>query len=509
MIERGGGQRDGLDCCADTTHVIYFHLSACLYHFIGQPSSQRTPSTLSHLLNLENSIHRFAMAAIDVLPSSPTSPGPMASWLGFEDYLDFPSPLSTPRLAPAQSSMNIFSQTTNGVGAGIASAAAVSNTLAAKPSATAETDITSGPAPAPGSSPETLFRYYLAVELRKMGNPADDATLDRYVAQHCDSFTRAMERNQANAAAAANADSLQAFKPQQVRNDNLSASTSAFALPQSNGSIDPHMVELHQPSSRAAPSFEVPVITTQAATPVHSAHTPSSASSPSASFTYRSKSVEDDDAMSEDDEERDIDSTMDASFSAKKGEKRSGTLRTIEETPIEGSIMGPSNELRPDPETYRNLTSKEKRQLRNKISARNFRTRRKEHISHLELQVADRDTTIEGLRQQLANISMQNKELQEEIRTLKAKAISSTDVSRIIDALQKSAVSGGSETNEASGRPLTPSVSQSPRSSSPRPANAIAKPNTRKDLSGTPSSASGSKSFWGGVNGNTVPTVLV
>lgn len=32
---------------------------------------------------------------------------------------------------------------------------------------------------------------------------------------------------------------------------------------------------------------------------------------------------------------------------------------------------------KPDPETYKKLNSKEKRQLRNKISARNFRHRRK------------------------------------------------------------------------------------------------------------------------------------
>lgn len=465
------------------------------------------------------------MAAIDVLPTSPTSPGPMSSWLGFDDYLDFPSPLSTPRLAPAQSSMNVFSHSATPSSLSTPVATAASTPPVIKATSTVESDVTSGPAPAPGSSPETLFRYYLAVELRKMGNPADDATLDRYVAQHCDSFTRAMERNQATAAATAtpnataNVCNLQAFKDQQATGVEMSQTNNMFAI-DSTGSINPHMVEL-------------PQIRTEAATPVASAHTSSSASSPAASLGYRSKSLEADDAMSEDEDEEDNDNDkMDTSINSKLSQKRAGNLRTIEETPIEGSIMGPANELRPDPETYRNLTSKEKRQLRNKISARNFRTRRKEHISHLEVQVADRDTTIEGLRQQLANVNMQNKELQEEIRSLKAKAISSNDVSRIIDALQKSAVSGAgvnpssdvatagsqsllartssnSSLTETFGRPLTPSVSQSPRSMSPRPGNAIAKPNTRKDVSGTSAGASGSKSFWGGVNGNSVPTVLV
>lgn len=45
---------------------------------------------------------------------------------------------------------------------------------------------------------------------------------------------------------------------------------------------------------------------------------------------------------------------------------------------VPSSIMDHSaSDMRPSPEEYRKLSSKEKRQLRNKISARNFRTRRK------------------------------------------------------------------------------------------------------------------------------------
>lgn len=55
------------------------------------------------------------------------------------------------------------------------------------------------------------------------------------------------------------------------------------------------------------------------------------------------------------------------------------------------------DELRPSLEEYNKLSSKEKRQLRNKISARNFRNRRKEYIHLLEEQIAERDSLIQSL----------------------------------------------------------------------------------------------------------------
>lgn len=244
---------------------------------------------------------------------------------------------------------------------------------------------------------------------------------------------------------------------------------------------------------------------------------------------YREGSTADD--MSEDEEEDSKDGLAElvsqSKLSPASSRSASHGLPSVEETPIAGSIMGPANELRPDPEAYRKLSSKEKRQLRNKISARNFRTRRKEHIAHLEQQVADRDTIIEGLRQQLALVKVQNKELTEEARVLKSKTISNADVSRIIEALQKGAASTSTATDmgppshllrSSSNSSLTdtinnarPSTPASPRSNSPHPL--LARPNMRKDL---PSSGNvnSSKPFWGGVGGAgnnfmSVHTVLV
>ena len=396
-------------------------------------------------------------------------------------------------------------------------------------------------------SPAIYQRYYLAAELRRIGSSADDAIIDKYVAQHYDSFTRAMDRQQSQAnepisKPLATGSELLTQMPssstqlpfQQSQADEQSVA--AFRSPPASGpstapymlsndgytgqSVNPHLMELssvHQPftvsrlPSTALDKQIVPPASTES------------------KGKYREESTADD--MSEDEEEDSKDGLAElvsqSKLSPASSRSASHGLPSVEETPIAGSIMGPANELRPDPEAYRKLSSKEKRQLRNKISARNFRTRRKEHIAHLEQQVADRDTIIEGLRQQLALVKVQNTELTEEARVLKSKTISNTDVSRIIEALQKGAASTSTSTDMGppshllrsssnssltdtfnNGRPSTPA---SPRSNSPHPL--LARPNMRKDL---PSSGNvnSSKPFWGGVGGTgntfmSVHTVLV
>ncbi|KAJ1036101.1 hypothetical protein NDA18_000244 [Ustilago nuda] len=235
--------------------------------------------------------------------------------------------------------------------------------------------------------------------------------------------------------------------------------------------------------------------------------------------------------MSEDDdEEHESDehgSGRSGDNSAWKGTK-SKPLNTI---PM---AVGDTNYLKPDPEEYKKLSSREKRQLRNKISARNFRTRRKEYITQLEEQISDRDTIIEGLRQQISELCVENKSLKEEVKTIKGRTISSTDVGKILEALQSITVptwaggvggngvsSGGTSPsqempltpgallnfgNEGVGsRPATPTlmIPGSPRSQSPRPSllrrsspSLMPQANTKKDVA--PSMAS---SFWGGVGG--------
>ncbi|CUA74023.1 hypothetical protein RSOLAG22IIIB_05369 [Rhizoctonia solani] len=145
------------------------------------------------------------------------------------------------------------------------------------------------------------------------------------------------------------------------------------------------------------------------------------------------------------------------------------------------------DEWRPTPEEYKKLSSKEKRQLRNKISARNFRVRRKEYITTLESHIADRDQLIAAIRSELSNTHNENTELRREI-----------------DALKR-AIQEGRLSAEATGlpppRPLTPEQSASPATPStpaPRRPTDLARANTQKDRS---SDASG-RSFWGGAVGH-------
>ncbi|GAA5914676.1 hypothetical protein JCM6882_003599 [Rhodosporidiobolus microsporus] len=76
---------------------------------------------------------------------------------------------------------------------------------------------------------------------------------------------------------------------------------------------------------------------------------------------------------------------------------------------------------KPDADEYAKLSSKEKRQLRNKLSARNFRHRRKEYITTLEDEISTRDTLITSLRDEVGVIRAENTGLRTEVQTLKEK----------------------------------------------------------------------------------------
>ncbi|WFD34276.1 hypothetical protein MCUN1_001113 [Malassezia cuniculi] len=138
-----------------------------------------------------------------------------------------------------------------------------------------------------------------------------------------------------------------------------------------------------------------------------------------------------------------------------------------------------ADELRPSMEEYKKLSSKEKRQLRNKISARNFRNRRKEYISLLEEQVADRDSVIDGLREQISTLSLQNKQLRDEVRALQSRSLASVDMSKFIDALRA---------QDGSAAPNSPRLSAQ----------------VHKDMSNSTQYAS---PFWGGIPPKT-PTLV-
>ncbi|KAI8138311.1 hypothetical protein BJV82DRAFT_523697 [Fennellomyces sp. T-0311] len=109
------------------------------------------------------------------------------------------------------------------------------------------------------------------------------------------------------------------------------------------------------------------------------------------------------------------------------------------------------------------LTPKERRQLRNKISARNFRVRRKEYITTLEAQVDDHKKHAERLQTRLDDVEEENKQLRLEVDSLR----------RQNQLLQQGKSVAG------------PSSPGSPRVSSPIP-----KPNLNKDISMLGSKAS-------------------
>lgn len=429
------------------------------------------------------------------------------------------------------------------------------------------------PPPPPGSSPEALFRYYLAVELRKAGTQPEEALLDRYVRNHFDSLFKNKGSATASTSQHANASQPLADSVKQVRSPARASDASGESPPELYSAESPaysgsNYTPLSTPPALAAiaekgdnlhdmsPSiatgstvkFETDaeqnlsffrtspfrMIDSELATiDPHFVEKASSSgaiarsmstvpSQDGAPMSEDGGSDEDDDETKQDFERHLRDSeTPDASFS------RSSLLNEI---PM---AIGSINYLKPDPEEYKKLSSKEKRQLRNKISARNFRTRRKEYITLLEEQISDRDNIIEGLRQQLALMSTENKSLKEEVRVVKTRTISSQDVGKILEALQNmtplqttltsappasgrwSPPNGSSSADYATGpatpsafvnfgdssRPSTPTVavSASPRSNSPRPSmlrrsspSIMPQANTKKDVAAQ-------SSFWGGV----------
>lgn len=71
------------------------------------------------------------------------------------------------------------------------------------------------------------------------------------------------------------------------------------------------------------------------------------------------------------------------------------------------------------PEDIKKMTPKERRQLRNKISARNFRVRRKEYISTLEAQVQEHKSYADQLFDKLSKVENENICLKAEVDSLR------------------------------------------------------------------------------------------
>lgn len=176
---------------------------------------------------------------------------------------------------------------------------------------------------------------------------------------------------------------------------------------------------------------------------------------------------------------------LSAIFSAGRGKggKKGGGMSSV--VRAEGEEIDDDESWRPSPEEYKKLSSKEKRQLRNKLSARAFRTRRKDYIGTLEAHIKDRDQVIDAIRDQLSASARENQDLRRELEMLKAStqcvlhpesAATVGQSPAMLTALSEGDSSGRAR-HQVSGR-RAPTVSV----------------NTRKDLAPFDSS----RGFWGG-----------
>lgn len=100
-----------------------------------------------------------------------------------------------------------------------------------------------------------------------------------------------------------------------------------------------------------------------------------------------------------------------------KGGKKGGGVSSVVRGDEED--LDDDDSWRPSAEEYKKLSSKEKRQLRNKLSARAFRNRRKDYIGMLEGHIKDRDTIIDTIRTQLISSKSETEDLRRELDELK------------------------------------------------------------------------------------------
>ncbi|KAH9887320.1 hypothetical protein C8Q73DRAFT_668825 [Cubamyces lactineus] len=164
--------------------------------------------------------------------------------------------------------------------------------------------------------------------------------------------------------------------------------------------------------------------------------------------------------------------------------KRSATAEKKENAKPTGLLSTTSTEpddWRPSPEEYKKMSSKEKRQLRNKISARNFRVRRKGKL-------------IDAIRSELGSTKNENVALRQEIAQLKKALLEGrgrADTPVLpppapLPTVPASVLASSSSTSSPSPPPTLP---RSP----------LLTPNTQKDLPTSP--RIGARAFWGGAHG--------
>ncbi|KAK9378182.1 uncharacterized protein V2V93DRAFT_376440 [Kockiozyma suomiensis] len=105
----------------------------------------------------------------------------------------------------------------------------------------------------------------------------------------------------------------------------------------------------------------------------------------------------------------DSESDNEEDFSKKRAAK---TFRPVKDIPSD------DDERLLASEEGKKLSSKERRQLRNKVSARHFRLRRKEYITHLEQLIEQQSSEANGLKAENERLALENKRLTEALQGL-------------------------------------------------------------------------------------------
>ncbi|KAG0255535.1 hypothetical protein BG011_005072 [Mortierella polycephala] len=181
----------------------------------------------------------------------------------------------------------------------------------------------------------------------------------------------------------------------------------------------------------------------------------------------------------------------------------------------------------PSSTDLKKMTSKERRQLRNKISARNFRVRRKEYIYTLEGQVLQHKTEARHLREAVTLVQEENQRLKDELELVRCQLAETTLATNgsvmaadCQEALQPTGCTGvtplskenqsllTSIMNRNVSSALNPNAKSNLMLSMGRPQSPILTPNLHKDV---PNSSSGStgQSSWKDKNPIMVHTTLV
>ncbi|KAJ2819899.1 hypothetical protein FBU31_005382 [Coemansia sp. 'formosensis'] len=119
----------------------------------------------------------------------------------------------------------------------------------------------------------------------------------------------------------------------------------------------------------------------------------------------------------------------------------------------------------------KSLTSKERRQLRNKISARNFRVRRKEYITNLEAEVRMHKEEADGLRSELNVSRKDNALLRDEIKKLRLR-LGVTAPAAVVPS--SAAAAHVTLTRPAAGQLTAPALTRPASQAQPQPQTPVA-----------------------------------